>query len=423
MIQRPSRNAKTREVAPFPERVPAGGGVAIIEPEHGHSELGRFDEAHDLGVERPGRPGEPAPVHRDGLVHGSDDAAVGRDQGPSRRARSAGVVISTSPIASSRTQRILRAFRHLSMRLISVRVRRRSRVSSGRRDFEGRSRSGVRRDPSGGLVQVCAAAYLAAIERNGRGIVLMQDSTAFIEEIRHRNRAVRVARVLVPELRRRGYRFVRLDAIPQVASAARVSSQWALAHGDGAFVSAPPMGDDLVLVPRAVEVTPDLVLGAVRLGADRWALRGANGPFLSPRRNGDLFADAPSPGDREHLTVVERGGGRIALRTVDGFYLTGGRDGLARLRADARTPGDAETFTRLVVHAAGRSEGSRSAGGRGPRTDANPAHPFGPTPRRGIPSSTDGGIFGDARRGTPSVSFADRGGRPRWQSPISATGS
>jgi peptidoglycan/xylan/chitin deacetylase (PgdA/CDA1 family) len=71
----------------------------------------------------------------------------------------------------------------------------------------------------------CARAYLEAIERSGRGIVLMHDSTADIDEIRSRNRALGLARELVPELRCRGFRFMRLDAIPQVARATSVSAQ------------------------------------------------------------------------------------------------------------------------------------------------------------------------------------------------------
>ena len=47
----------------------------------------------------------------------------------------------------------------------------------------------------------------------------MHDSTADIQEIRVRNRRSSLTRLLVPELRRRGYRFVRLDEIPQIASA------------------------------------------------------------------------------------------------------------------------------------------------------------------------------------------------------------
>jgi peptidoglycan/xylan/chitin deacetylase (PgdA/CDA1 family) len=72
----------------------------------------------------------------------------------------------------------------------------------------------------GRTAEECAHAYLDAIERFGRGIVLMHDSTADIDEIRARNQALGLARELVPELRRRGFRFVRLDMIPQVARAA-----------------------------------------------------------------------------------------------------------------------------------------------------------------------------------------------------------
>jgi peptidoglycan/xylan/chitin deacetylase (PgdA/CDA1 family) len=73
-------------------------------------------------------------------------------------------------------------------------------------------------------VEECARAYLRAIEEAGRGIVLMHDSTADIDEIRSRNRALHLARVLVPELRRRGYRFVRLDEIPDVARMGQCTS-------------------------------------------------------------------------------------------------------------------------------------------------------------------------------------------------------
>jgi hypothetical protein len=82
----------------------------------------------------------------------------------------------------------------------------------------------------------------------------------------------------------------------------------------------------------------------VRLGEDRWAFRAANGLFLSPRRAGEVTADAQAPGEREALTVERRSGGRVALRTVDGTYLTRGRRGGDLLLADARSAGEAETF-------------------------------------------------------------------------------
>jgi hypothetical protein len=53
----------------------------------------------------------------------------------------------------------------------------------------------------------------------------MHDSTADIDEIRFRNQALGLDRALLPWLRRRGYRFVRLDAVPQVAQRAGISAR------------------------------------------------------------------------------------------------------------------------------------------------------------------------------------------------------
>jgi peptidoglycan/xylan/chitin deacetylase (PgdA/CDA1 family) len=59
-----------------------------------------------------------------------------------------------------------------------------------------------------------ADVYLQAIESAGRGIVLMHDSTADSDFIKQGNAAYATTRLLVPELRRRGYTFVGLDDVP-----------------------------------------------------------------------------------------------------------------------------------------------------------------------------------------------------------------
>jgi peptidoglycan/xylan/chitin deacetylase (PgdA/CDA1 family) len=71
----------------------------------------------------------------------------------------------------------------------------------------------------GASAEDCARRYLDEIECAGRGIVLMHDSS---DEAKTRsgNRALETTRRIVPILRQRGYRFVRLDRIPQVQAAA-----------------------------------------------------------------------------------------------------------------------------------------------------------------------------------------------------------
>lgn len=193
----------------------------------------------------------------------------------------------------------------------------------------------------------CAHAYLAAIEQVGRGIVLMHDSTADIDEIRPRNQALRLARALVPELRSRGYRFVRLDAVPQVASAVRVGRQVSLAAADGRLVWASAEGSNVGFA-APLDAGADAIWGVDELGADRWALRSPHGLFLSPQRQGYVVADAVAPRAREILKVEQQAEGRIALRTIDGTYLRRDPNDGARLRADSTARGEAETWT--LVH-------------------------------------------------------------------------
>lgn len=66
----------------------------------------------------------------------------------------------------------------------------------------------------------CARRHLEAIERVGRGIVLLHDSSEE-DDVRPRNRTLEMTRLLVPRLKARGYRFVRLDEIPRVRKASR----------------------------------------------------------------------------------------------------------------------------------------------------------------------------------------------------------
>jgi hypothetical protein len=149
-------------------------------------------------------------------------------------------------------------------------------------------------------------------------------------------------RLLVPALQQCGYRFVRLDAIPQVQSAMRVTQLIALRSPDGRFLV---RGDDDALSPSAgtgERSTREEPFGVVALGEREIALVASNGQYLTARPASEpLRASAAHPDDAASLQGVDLGAGRVALRAAHG-YLT--RDSGERLFASAARPGADEAF-------------------------------------------------------------------------------
>lgn len=62
--------------------------------------------------------------------------------------------------------------------------------------------------------QQCTEEYLASVEQNRRGIILMHDCTADNDQIKAANRTYEAVQLLVPALRQRGYSIVTLDSVP-----------------------------------------------------------------------------------------------------------------------------------------------------------------------------------------------------------------
>jgi peptidoglycan/xylan/chitin deacetylase (PgdA/CDA1 family) len=184
----------------------------------------------------------------------------------------------------------------------------------------------------------CTRDYLDQVERAGRGILLMHDGFADDDAgVRARNRTFELTTQLVPLLKQRGYRFVRLDSVPQVASAAAVSSQVVLQTRAGLVVSAEGnRGDPVVL--RSPPAGPAEHLGLVLLGGERVALRAAGGQYMSsPPDAGFVSASAPAVGEWETLVMERVEDDLIALRTSAGIRLSGdGRVG-GLLHAQARS--------------------------------------------------------------------------------------
>jgi len=190
----------------------------------------------------------------------------------------------------------------------------------------------------------CAAEYLAQIERISRGIVLMHDSSED-RSTRDRNRACELTRLIVPLLKRRGYTFVGLDAIPQVQSAVRVERQCALLASNNRFVA--PSDHQGVLRACSLAIGLQEQFGVVNLGDNRIALRASTGSYLSLREfDGTLLAESASIGGREVVRRIEMDGGLVALQSISGRLLRVNADD-ATIVVGNTSPGEVESLTEI----------------------------------------------------------------------------
>jgi chitooligosaccharide deacetylase len=159
--------------------------------------------------------------------------------------------------------------------------------------------------------------YLAAALAADRGIVLMHDSTADGERTRARNQTARMTEILLPRLLEREFRFVALHDVPELRELADV-----------------PFRIELVVGSARTEVTVE------RRAPGKVALRSLDGRYLTRRDDGAVEPGPDRPGPAEDFDVLPVGDG-IALRTVRGDHVTA-TDG--RLQATTCRLGHGDVF-------------------------------------------------------------------------------
>ena len=166
-----------------------------------------------------------------------------------------------------------------------------------------------------------ARRHIAMVDRAGGGVILMHDSSED-GNLRARNKTLLMTRLMIPELKRRGYRFVRLDEVPQVRTAALVRSQVVLTSNNGRPLAFDPRGGDEIAPDLSVNA-PRLPFGVAPLEAGRCALRARNGLFLSEPHDGVglVTATSPTSGARESFRFEAAGVSEFAIRSASGGYL------------------------------------------------------------------------------------------------------
>jgi peptidoglycan/xylan/chitin deacetylase (PgdA/CDA1 family) len=162
-----------------------------------------------------------------------------------------------------------------------------------------------------------ARRYVAEVDRVGRGIVLLHDSSEDVA-MRPRNQTYLMTRALVPALKRRGYRFVRLDDVPEARTAALVRSQVVLSLDDGRPLALDPAGGDAI-APDDAPAAARIPFGVVPLREGRFALRARNGLFLSAPDAGPLTATGERAGPRESFAIEDLGAAGPSIRCAGGY--------------------------------------------------------------------------------------------------------
>ena len=180
----------------------------------------------------------------------------------------------------------------------------------------------------GRSAEECGEAYLDAIEAAGRGIVLMHDS-AESDLLQANNRALEMVRRLVPILLERGYTFVRLDAVPGVASACQVSRVVSFRTGSDQWLTCPEAEPTLSLTPP----------GHSPGGCERFGIT----PLDDPKNENIVALRA---WDGSYLTRTDQGAitpGTSTLAAASPWELVEQPSGAYHLRSshhEAITPGD-----------------------------------------------------------------------------------
>ncbi|HEV3332556.1 MAG TPA: polysaccharide deacetylase family protein, partial [Bryobacteraceae bacterium] len=169
-----------------------------------------------------------------------------------------------------------------------------------------------------------AANYEAEIDRHGKGIVLMHDSSADAGHLRDKNRTLALTRILVPRLKQKGFEVIRLDTVAEIALKAAPPAI-ALCSANGRYLSL-QQGEDGQLFANGIDHGQSEKLKTVLLGSNRVAFRASNGKYLSLKMSPSksVSAVADKIGDWETFDVMPWPDGRVAFRAFSGGFLSVG---------------------------------------------------------------------------------------------------
>ena len=189
----------------------------------------------------------------------------------------------------------------------------------------------------GRSVQEVAQAYLEAIEKKGRGIVVMHDATADMDTVAAKNQTLALTRLLVPQLQALGYRFVGLDEIEDAQLTSPLADTFSLQGPDGHYLRCAPAADSTLDCAGTRAREHDARFEMEHKGHGKVILRSADGRCLRVDPDVDPTVRLSEEADVFALfDLIPVDAGRLMLRSHNGNYLAGEAAAGHALRAGAK---------------------------------------------------------------------------------------
>lgn len=197
---------------------------------------------------------------------------------------------------------------------------------------------------NGKSVEETVEKYMQDIAEVNKGIVVMHDEIADMDYLKKENKTFELTKQLIPLLKNKGYKFVRLDEIQSIRKKTAEVPKFTLQSSNKKFLSLSQENNSLVINGRTGNNSFNH-FSFVNLENGKIALLASNSCFLSlVEDDGSITAIRKEVNELETFDLIPIAQNRIVLRAYNGNYITKENRGKGRLLATAAFMRGAEIF-------------------------------------------------------------------------------
>lgn len=192
-------------------------------------------------------------------------------------------------------------------------------------------------------LEAAAEQYRVAIGEKGRGIIVMHDDIADMDYVKQNNQTLELTKLLIPELKAQGYKFVCLNEVPSVKKAVEKQFEFYLIANRNRYLFVDVSGPYLSLKKVGKNAQDKFIL--LDKGFGKVALKTGNGCYLglNPDNNLEVFAIDKDISEHNLFDLIPVFDNRVMFRAYTGRFLTIDKKNSDRLVATAQ-------FIRVGTH-------------------------------------------------------------------------